>query len=174
MSTKLLKVGTHSALWSNGRGPSRLDNYLFDFLIREVAHRAPSIEEIAAWQKTFAKLFVHAVVHGTASEQLGNLTFQQMREHTRNAEETLLAALNACARHTQQVSDTEWPIQSFDAFGNWLFSVQGQRTSPENTVSLLALSHIKLNHLQLATHDFYGANLAYTELRRAELTYTIL
>jgi uncharacterized protein YjbI with pentapeptide repeats len=90
----------------------------------------------------------------------------------RNAEEALLAVLNACARVTKATSEIKW--QYANTFGAWISRLQGQRVGIENVLTLECLSFLNLQGCILYVRDFIGANLAWTRLERARLAFANL
>ena len=94
--------------------------------------------------------------------------FHEEMRQARNAEEALLAVLNACARVTKTISEIKWP--SRDAFGAWIARLQGQRTGSENVLALECLSFLDLQHSILFSRDLEGANLYRANLSGAYLS----
>lgn len=99
--------------WAQICGPSSISRYLHDFFLNETKLRTR--EELALWQSRLTKLFSYVLRHGMPMEQLHVVPFKEALFQSRNAEEALLAALNACARITQQRSTIEQPDPT--AFG---------------------------------------------------------
>jgi hypothetical protein len=83
-------------------GPSAISQYLHRFLLNEMKLRP--VEQLVEWQTRLAKLFSYMLRHGMPMEQLQIASFKEILFQSRNAEESLLAALNGCARLTKQVS----------------------------------------------------------------------
>ncbi len=90
----------------------------------------------------------------------------------RNAEEALLAVLNACARVTKATSEIKW--QYANTFGAWISRLQGQRVGIENVLAFECLSFLNLQGCILYIRDFIGANFASTNLEKAELIFANL
>ena len=93
--------------------------------------------------------------------------YQEEKRQARNAEESLLAVLNTCARTTKKVSQINW--HSKEAFGEFIASLQPQRTSAENTLAFQCLSWLNLENCILWIRDLRGANLGRVNLRGAYL-----
>lgn len=156
--------------WTQVCGPSPMSRYLHAFLINEMTLRSPV--ELIEWQGTLAKLFGYALKHGMPMEQLQIPVFREALFQSRNAEESLLVALNACARVTKQVST----IESLDraAFGGWLKRIQGQRTSGESVVTASCLSFLDLSNKALDMADFHAADLQHSKLKGTAMHYAML
>jgi uncharacterized protein YjbI with pentapeptide repeats len=108
------------------------------------------------------------VKNGMPMEKLQLPTFQEANQQARNAEEALLAVLNACARATKKVSQIKWP--SSEAFGNWISRLRGQRVDNNSEIFCLnCLSFLDLQNCILVLQDFYEANLFGAILVRANL-----
>ena len=147
--------------WAKWCGPTALSPYIHKFLIAEVA--LVDKEEITKWQEHFTCLFSHLLCHGMPMETLLLPTFQDALFQSRNAEESLLAALNACARVTQQVSRIVHPTPS--AFGTWLKRIQGQRIAAKSVLTFDCLSWLDLCNAMLHFSDFIFADLKKSELK---------
>ena len=156
--------------WTQICGPSAVSPYLHVFLLNEVRLHGP--DELLPWQDALAKLFSCVLAHSLPMEQLQLVRFKDMMFQSRNAEEALLAALNACARVTGQASSIRHPDAA--SFGAWLRRVQGQRVGPESVLALRCLSQLDLTGCVLHMADLYGADLRSTILKRAELNFAVL
>lgn len=152
--------------WAEWCGPTALSPYIHKFLMAEVA--LVDMGEIAKWQDHFTRLFSHLLRHGMPMERLQLPSFQDALFQSRNAEEALLAALNACARVTQQVSKIEHPSSS--AFGAWFKRIHGQRLGRDSALVADCSSWLMLKNLSLHISDFYGANLSNSELSNVSAT----
>jgi uncharacterized protein YjbI with pentapeptide repeats len=84
-----------------------------------------------------------------------------------NAEEALLAVLNACARSTSTISNVQWT--SNEALGAWLLRLQGPRPAEVAAPVLNYLSLMNLQECFLAYKDLFGANLERAHLEGANL-----
>ncbi len=151
--------------WAQICGPSAISQYLHDFLLNEI--RLQLVQDLDHWQEMLAKLFSYMLRHGMPMEQLQLASFREALFQSRNAEEALLAVLNACAYITGKISDIEHPDKT--AFGAWLKRVQGQRAEGESVLVVECLSHLKLIGAILQTIDFGQANLCSSDLSRANL-----
>jgi len=94
--------------------------------------------------------------------------FQEENRQARNAEEALLAVLNACARVTKIVSKIQWHTP--EAFGTWISRLQGQRINTYADVFCLnCLSFLDLQGCTLILKDFFQAHLEGANLEGAYL-----
>jgi uncharacterized protein YjbI with pentapeptide repeats len=110
--------------------------------------------------------------------------YQTETRQARNAEEALLAALNACARVTERVSKIEWPgkesseVESGEvdltSAGAWIARLQGQRAGAANILAMDCLSFLDLSRCRLDMSDFYQANLERTDLQQCALHFANL
>jgi len=139
--------------WAQVCGPSVMSEYLHSFLLNEVTLRT---EEMPAWQARFTNLFSYVLRYGMPMERLPMPTFAEAMRQSRNAEESLFAALNACARVIGVVSAIEHPSPT--AFGAWFKRMQGQRMSGDNPLVARCLSFADLSGAVLVFGDFYQAN----------------
>ena len=147
-------------------GPSLMDEYLFQFLCDEI--QLQPRERIGQWQKTLSALMSTMLKAGMPMEKLNLPTYFEASRQARNAEEALLASLNACARQTQELSHVAWSCP--ETFGIWLTRTQGQRTSWEkNTLAFSCLSWLDLTGCNLMGLDLTGASLEETRLDGASL-----
>ncbi|MFN6530078.1 pentapeptide repeat-containing protein [Nostoc sp. ChiSLP03a] len=160
--------------WATLCGSSAMDEYLFRFIcdeIRIIYVQNPS--QIADWQKTLCRLIEFMLANGMPMEGLKERPnfYEEMRQ-SRNAEEAIIALLNACARVTQTISDIVW--HSHEAFGSLISRLQGQRFGPKNILVFDCLSFLNLETCTLDIKDLYRANLAHTNLKNVELNLAIL
>jgi uncharacterized protein YjbI with pentapeptide repeats len=153
--------------WAILCGPSAMDEYLFNFIVDEMRLQNPS--DVGNWQQTLCHLIGFMLRHGMPMERLNpRPNFQEENRQARNAEEALLAVLNACAKFTQTISKIEW--HSPEAFGTWISRLQRQRVDLNNVFSLNCLSFLNLQGCILYLKDFYWANLTGANLTGANLT----
>jgi uncharacterized protein YjbI with pentapeptide repeats len=103
--------------------------------------------------------------HSMPMEQLQIATFKDALFQSRNAEESLLIALNGCSRLTGRVSVIDPPNPA--AFGARFKRIQGQRT--EVDLAAHCLSFLDLREANLLRGDFFGANFEGANLERANL-----
>jgi uncharacterized protein YjbI with pentapeptide repeats len=146
--------------WAQICGPSAMSEYLRTFLLNEVKLRAWA--EIEGWQERLARLFDFMLRHAMPMEQLPFVTFKEAMLQSRNAEEALLVAVNACAQTIKRNTVIDQPDST--AFGTWLKRVQGQRSSGEAGLALSSLSFIRLSHAHLTIGDFASASLMFSVL----------
>jgi uncharacterized protein YjbI with pentapeptide repeats len=157
--------------WAILCGSAVMDEYLFRFICNEIRLQNPS--EVSNWQKTLCRMIEFMLVNGMPMEGLKyRHNFQIEMWQARNAEEALLAVLNACARVTKEISKIEWFNRA--SFGEWISRLQGQRIGVENVIAFECLSFLDLHNCILVVRDFVGANLAFTNLENAVLSYAIL
>jgi uncharacterized protein YjbI with pentapeptide repeats len=153
--------------WAQICGPSAMTQYLHAFLLNEIKLR--SKPELLEWQERLAKLFSYMLQHGMPMEQLQIGPFKEALFQSRNAEEGLLAVLNACARSTQRVSEVELPDPT--AFGAWFRRIQGQRTGPEPSLAARCLSFLNLPGAYLDIGDFFAADFQCSKLQWVRANY---
>lgn len=156
--------------WAEWCGPTALSPYIHNFLLNEIV--LLSKEEAAKWQSHLARLFSYMMRHGMPMERLQLPTFQDALFQSRNAEEALLAALNACARVTKQVSQVEFP--SANSFSAWHKRIQGQRAGQSFPLVTYCMSWLSLDSAINYASDFVMANLSNSELNSAWLTMSSL
>lgn len=146
--------------WIKLCGPTALNNDLFKFIKNEVRLFGQSV--VASWQETLCKLIGFEVRNGMPMEKVGTRpTFQEESRQARNAEESLLAVLNACALVTEKESNIDWPTET--AFGELLSRIQGQR-SGRSVFILSCLSFLNLKSCVLHIRDFYSADFRHVNL----------
>jgi uncharacterized protein YjbI with pentapeptide repeats len=151
--------------WAVLCGAEAMDRYLFHWLCGEM--QLQPVEQVAKWQQLFCDLISYMLRQGMPMEKLDGLTFLQMSQQSRNAEEALLAVLNACARVTEKISKIEW--EKSESFGEWLSKLQGQRKNEDNTLAFECLSYLYLAHCELFWKDFLRINLQGANLQGANL-----
>jgi uncharacterized protein YjbI with pentapeptide repeats len=176
--------------WAEVCGPNRMDWELWVFVEREIRRRGEKFA--SAWQKLICGLISSVLRNGMPMELLSpRPNFHEESRQARNAEEALLAVLNACAQTSRSLSRIDWPKAEGDrssetAFGAWLKRLQGQRTGGGSTnrlalncLSFLDLSGqlldmadlyaVKLNGTALGKASLYCATLSYADLREADM-----
>jgi uncharacterized protein YjbI with pentapeptide repeats len=163
----------HSALhrWALVCGPSAMDGYLFSFVLDEMRliHQKSSANA-AALQKSLCHLMSFILRDGMPMERISPRPhFSEERRQARNAEEAFLAVLNASAQTNKIISNIEF--LNNESFGNWILTLQTQRTSDENVLALECLSYLNLRGSILHIKDFLGSNLQKTDLSRASLSF---
>jgi uncharacterized protein YjbI with pentapeptide repeats len=137
-------------------GPVAMDEYIFKFISNEMLLIDKNIVE--GWQDTLVGLVNYMLRHGMPMERMNpRPSYLEETQKSRNAEESLLAVMNACATAIQKVSVIEWPSKT--SCGEWLLSLQGQRSGATNVLALECLSFLDLSECYFDMHDFYNANL---------------
>ncbi len=152
--------------WAQVCGPSPISTYLHSFLLNEVKLRPKDAKE---WQEHLVKLFSFILRNSMPMEQLQLGTFRAAMLQSRNAEESLLVAMNACARVSKAISEIVHPDPV--AFGAWFKRIQGQRTGAFNGPAADCLSFLDLSHVFIDIGDFYGANLELSNLSNIEADF---
>jgi len=179
--------------WARLFGPTPLDPALLRFLRNEVAQiyhtnasqNTEGKADIEAFQQILCDLIDVMLREGMPMHHtdLKLTTYQDMDRHARNAEEALLAMLNACARLTQKVSDITWSDKDDqnawtqpERAGTWLRRLCGQRIFWDshtpiawNCLGWLNLSSCQLTGLDLRSAELQGVNLHGAELHGAAL-----
>ncbi|CAN5815630.1 hypothetical protein BH11PSE6_BH11PSE6_11050 [soil metagenome] len=151
-------------------GPTAIDSYLHDFIRREVRFRGKDKAE--QWQQALSRMLSYALRASWPIHHITGLNFTEQTKRVRNAEEALLACLNACARVTLNISEIGWPNET--SFGSMLVRLQGQRSGPTNLVAMKCLSFLDLTGQAFDIADLYAANLRSTKMVGAEMNYSML
>ena len=156
--------------WINLCGPVNMNEYLFDFVKNEVSLYP---EESEKWQEVLSRLIGFMLRHGTPMERLEpRPSFREESHQARNAEESLLAALNACALSTQKLSKIEWPSRT--AAGEWISWLSNKRDEKKELIALKCLSLLDLQDCNLICGNFRGADLRRANLQRVNFVGAIL
>jgi Pentapeptide repeats (8 copies) len=121
-------------------------------------------ETITAWLASLVCLFEADLADGMPAHTKAT-TFRDAERRARNAEETLLAALNACARVRDKDAVT---IEGFSEDARAL--VQGRLSY----IGRRCLSHLNLSEADLSWADLSWADLALADLHRADLRNVVL
>jgi Pentapeptide repeats (8 copies) len=156
--------------WAELCGVAVMDEYVFRFLCNEIRLHSP--EQLCQWQQTFCRLIEVMLRQGMPMEILGLKTYHEQTHQARNAEESLFAALNACARVTEEFSQINWPTP--EAFGDWVARLQGQRKNYKNPLAFDCFGWLDLTQVVLADRDLVRANLDGVNLDGAHLRGTKL
>lgn len=156
--------------WLEICGPTRIDEYVLAFIRREIALKDPARLEVL--QSRGSELFSHGLAQGWPISRLSGKSLLELQRITRNAEETLFACLNACARVAKRQVDINWPDTT--SFGSLIKRAQGQRRGPKNVPLLDCLSYVNADHSCLDMADLFSADLSHASLVGAELHYTVL
>jgi hypothetical protein len=154
--------------WVQIAGSSAMTPYLVNFVRNELALRGKEL--VRRVQLCFAELFGSVLRNGLPMEMLAPRTsFREESYMARNAEESLLVCMSACARVTRKIS----PIiqHELTSFGTWFKRVQGQRKGHDSILAAAHLDYLDLKNSIFFMADFYGCNLSYSNLTNAKLTY---
>ena len=156
--------------WAQLCGPAPLDRYLFSFLCDEV--RLKNVTVAQRWQTTLSSLVTWMLRNGMPMdiERCGG--YPEACRQARNAEEALMAGLNACARAAGDISRVDWPATT--SAGVLIGRLQGQRSSSENELILTCLSLLDLSACILYCCDLYGADLSQADLSSSLVAHAIL
>jgi uncharacterized protein YjbI with pentapeptide repeats len=164
--------------WAEICGPTLMDRELWVFVRSEVESRGK--EKALAWQHMLCSLISAMLRNGMPMEMLSpRPSFYEEARQARNAEESLLAVLNACARTTRELSRLAWPrsedgSSSRTAFGTWLKRLQGQREGGFNVLAQSCLSYLDLSGQILDMADLYHADLEGANLEQLRLYWANL
>ena len=158
--------------WATICGPTSISPALFRFICDEIRLLSKrNLEQVRNWQKMVCLLITFVLSNGMPMEGLkARSSFREESRQSRNAEEALLAILNACSQYTQETSDIEWP--SSTAFGEWALRLGTQRISQDNTLAFNCFSRLNLSDQILFAQDFHFADFSHTLLMGAGLAYT--
>ena len=146
--------------WIKFTGPSAIDRYLHPFIKDEML--LAGMDKCQTWQQLLLYLLNHSINHGLPMEEINGLTYPQMTEQARNADEALLICLNACALVTEELSKID--AKDKTGFGTWFNRIQLQRKDDSNCVAYDCLSYLNLSHSILFTQDLFKTNLSYCNL----------
>ena len=154
--------------WAKLCGSTAMDKYLFKFVVDEIRLKQEKAV-VSEWQQILCDLISFMLHDGMPMQLLTDIkSFHQANQQARNAEEALLAVLNACARVTRNNSKIKWP--SPEAFGSWISRLHGQRVDTNADVFCLnCLSFLDLQNCILILKDLYKANLVGAHLEGANL-----
>lgn len=151
-----------------------MDRELWVFVLHEI--QSLGQDKARTWQRLLCGLVSQVLRSGMPMEKLEpRPTFHEESRQARNAEEALLAVLNACAQTTRELSRIEWPRAEADgavsatAFGTWLKRLQGQRPGPVNVLAMDCLSFLDLSGQYLAFADLWRADLGEAYLEKVGL-----
>lgn len=152
--------------WLRLCGPAPLDEYLFKFIENEV--RVAGEMDALNWQEMLCKLIGFELRNGMPMELLNLSTFKEATRQARNAEESLMVVLNACARVTEKESKIDWP--TIATFGELVSRLRGQESS--TSLFLESIGFLNLKGCDLYGMGFQGSNLRHTNLADAQLVFT--
>ena len=135
-------------------------------------------EQAADWQGPLCRLLSRSIRDGMPVKLSDDVTFRWGERRARNAEEALLALLNACARVTGQVSKPAWsePTDAGDLIHRLRLQPSESRLSPlvlnclsQTDFRLSILLRQDLAEADLGGSDLGGAVLSDANLRGANL-----
>jgi uncharacterized protein YjbI with pentapeptide repeats len=152
--------------WARLTSSQAISMELLRFLRDDVALHP--IEAVEVWQPTLTSLFNLELRNGFPLAALASDCFREAERRSRNSEEALLAALNACARVTKGRVVVEWP--DLISAGDMLHRLRRQRDFLQPTVMLACLEGVTLEGQNLYCQDLFGANLSMADLTRAHMT----
>ncbi len=164
--------------WAEIAGPTRMDWELWAYVHREIALRG--VESAKEWQGMLCRLIASMLRNGMPMELLASRpSYQEQARQARNAEESLLAVLNACAQVTREISRVDWPEAEGEGgrdlvVGSWIRRLQGQRTGDENVLALRCLSLLDLSQITLHVLDLHGAIISHSRLKGTLLAFASL
>ena len=142
-----------------------MDMYLLRFVRDEILLRRA---EAGEWQSSLCRLLNYELQHGMPVKLSDDVTFRIGERQSRNAEEALLGALNACARTTGEISKPTWPDHA--SAGELILRLRGQRLRWRMTIpGLDCLSLMDFSGQGLVAQDLVGADLSSTALKSAAL-----
>jgi len=172
-----LRVEEALGRWVRLAGPAALDFDLLGFLGDDIAARPADAE---SWLPTLVTLFNANLCDGMPVAAGGAIaSFRDAERHARNAEETLLAVLNACAsaldaKRRAGSGETPRTLVTLDwggplGAGALIHRLRGQRTWGQSAVALACLGWLDLSEQVLIVQDLGGADLRGADLGRADL-----
>jgi hypothetical protein len=166
--------------WCRLTGPRAMSMELLRFLRDEVALRGKA--ELVRWQETLTRLFNRDLRSGPPVEVFDSKSVRQIEQKARNAEEALLAALNACARVSGIVTKVAWTdieagtgdvraeaVPGTLTANNLIHRLRGQRWPPDVCVALQCLGWLDWTRVNLVLNDLYMGDLAHSVLAEASL-----
>ena len=168
-------VGDREALdiWFQLCRHRAMDFDLLRFLRDEVLLRKQA--EVAVWVGTLARLLGFALRHGLPTKPPADgVSFRTAIEHSRNAEEALLAALNACLRAVASAGEPPvGPLALFDpkdrlVAGRFIHRLRSQRDG--QSIALDCLGYLDFSNQSLFSQDLLMANLSAANLSGANLS----
>lgn len=153
--------------WIRLCGPASLDKYLFKFIENEVRLSGESLA--SSWQETLRKLVGFELRNGMPMEVVNLSTFKEASRQARNAEESLIVVLNACARVTNRTSDIDWPDFDRASFKRLLHRLLDQSGFPE-VLTLKHLGFLNLAGQHLGSREFLQADMKDVDLHFADFS----
>lgn len=151
--------------WTNLCGPVAVDGYLISYLRTEL--KTSSVSEVERWQLMLSRLVMWVIRNGMPIERLDpRPPYNDEVRQARNAEEALVATLNACALRTERLSEMAWVTST--SLGEQISRLEGQRRGSETPLILTCLSLITMNKCILNHRDLYSADLSKSDLSEAQ------
>ena len=155
--------------WAELCGQTSLDFYVFRFFCNEI--RLQPVVQIVKWQSTLSSIFQYMLDNGIPMEEFG-LGFKEQSRQARNAEETLFAILNACARFTEIRSKINWERGTI--FLSWINRMLGEYFGKNKVLTFDCLSYLELPLIRCSAGFFFRANFSDSNLRRVRFFRAIL
>jgi uncharacterized protein YjbI with pentapeptide repeats len=155
--------------WFELTHQTRMDVDLLHFVRDEILLRD---SKAANWQVSLCRLLNYELRHGMPVRLSDDVTFRVGERQARNAEETLLAALNACARATGERTKPAWP-DSVSA-GELILRLRGQRANFSSILGLACLGLADFSGQRLVFQDLFGADLRGANLEGVDLQDAVL
>jgi uncharacterized protein YjbI with pentapeptide repeats len=152
--------------WLQLTGPQAITADLLRFLRDEVALRPD--ETITAWLPSLVCLFKANLADGMPAHMKAT-TFRDAERRARNAEEAVLAVLNACARVWEAPVVIEGFHETARALVQGRLTIVGRRCLSRLDFSRADLSKANLSEADLSGADLRGADLGGADLRGADL-----
>ncbi|MBI6899558.1 pentapeptide repeat-containing protein [Pseudomonas putida] len=150
--------------WAEICGPTAMSPNILAFVRSEVMLMKG--EECENAQSCLTNLFNIVLSSAMPMETLTKLpNFESAMFQARNAEEALLATLNACALKNQKISNITHPTTT--TFGTWFKRIQEQRNGPTSCLASKCLSWLNLDHCCFDFADLWNVNLSNSTLRKA-------
>lgn len=154
--------------WALLCGPCHMDRDLFRFVHQEIALRD---SEQPGFMKqcleASVELFNYTLKEALPMDHCGLTTYHAMREHARNAEESLLAVLSACTQASDGPVKIAWPSKT--SFGELCSRLRLQRFALTNTLAYDCFHDLDISKQYLLLADLWRANLRGSDLRGADL-----
>ena len=151
-------------------GGTPFDKYLLDFVRREIASKDKLKIEI--WQRSLSLMLSAALRGGWPISRIEGIKLVEQQKRLRNAEESLVACINACSRALKSIAPIIWPVSN--SFGSMVKRLQGQRIGPANPLIMNCLSYLDVSNQYIDIADLYSSDLSNTSFRGAQLNYTTL
>lgn len=142
-------------------GPTSISQYLHVFFFNEI--RLYPTQEVLLWQNHLARLFEYMLRNSMPMERFHIKSFKIAVIFARNAEESLLMALNACAKTTKFTATMSKEARIL--FSSWLKAIQGRYGQGESSLAVKCLSFLDLSEMCLDNADLSGADLRCSNLR---------